>query len=529
MVTFDATLHEQIAEACRNFDRPRATELSTKLAKEIRDAHRVYGLAEVADTLKVLRRNRYFDEVLIVAEAVMESGETAEDVRVAYAQALIDTGRLEAALPIVSAMKTNLEALGLVGRIHKQLYVNGGGDAALRDARLSRAFDAYYDAYDTEAKPYWHGINAVALQALAVREGKPVREVPPFAQTIEANTLLLGVDDHWAVVTAGEAALALGEFEKAIARYTKFVLFPPDKVGAFEIYSALRQLIEVWQLQDDRDPGSTLLPLLRGAYLERSGGNVRMDGAELRRDAHRVAQLEKTFGATMFKTLKWYRTGLERCDPVCRINDTSAAGIGTGFVVRGRDFNDALGDEPLVLTNAHVMSDTFPGALPTGDGVATFEALGDGGEYQLDEIVWTSDELDATLVRCKEKTLPARTTYEIAKRMPANDGKQRVYVIGHPNGAGLTLSLNDNTLLDYDARVAHYRAPTEGGSSGSPVFNGEWKLVALHHYGDFATRCLNGKPGTYEANEGILISRIVAATRAAKLKDGRLEAGVTGG
>lgn len=30
-------------------------------------------------------------------------------------------------------------------------------------------------------------------------------------------------------------------------------------------------------------------------------------------------------------------------------------------------------------------------------------------------------------------------------------------------------------------KVARYRADTEGGSSGSPVLNNEWNLVALHH------------------------------------------------
>ncbi|HBL29593.1 MAG TPA: serine protease, partial [Acidobacteria bacterium] len=45
----------------------------------------------------------------------------------------------------------------------------------------------------------------------------------------------------------------------------------------------------------------------------------------------------------------------------------------------------------------------------------------------------------------------------------------KVYVIGHPLGGGLSLSLTDNALLGTSERLLHYRAPTEGGSSGSPV------------------------------------------------------------
>jgi endonuclease G len=45
----------------------------------------------------------------------------------------------------------------------------------------------------------------------------------------------------------------------------------------------------------------------------------------------------------------------------------------------------------------------------------------------------------------------------------------------------LSFSINDNLLLGYDGRWVHYRAPTKGGRSGSPVFNQDWELIALHH------------------------------------------------
>jgi V8-like Glu-specific endopeptidase len=83
-----------------------------------------------------------------------------------------------------------------------------------------------------------------------------------------------------------------------------------------------------------------------------------------------------------------------------------------------------------------------------------------------------------------------------------------VYVIGHPGGRSLSLSLQDNLLLGCENPLLHYRAPTEQGSSGSPVFNQQWDLIALHHAGSTSMRRLSGQEGTYAANEGIWIQAI---------------------
>ncbi|MBO3273159.1 S1 family peptidase [Hymenobacter defluvii] len=61
----------------------------------------------------------------------------------------------------------------------------------------------------------------------------------------------------------------------------------------------------------------------------------------------------------------------------------------------------------------------------------------------------------------------------------AHDAPQRIYIIGHPDGGTLSLSLQDNLLLDYQEPLIHYRTPTVGGSSGSPVFNQQWQLIGI--------------------------------------------------
>jgi hypothetical protein len=121
-------------------------------------------------------------------------------------------------------------------------------------------------------------------------------------------------------------------------------------------------------------------------------------------------------------------------------------------------------------------------------------------------------ELDATLLQL-DHSVPGVEPYPIVPALPDRNSERRLYVVGHPLGGGLSFSLQDNLLLDWDDRRVHYRTPTEPGSSGSPVFDDQWRLVALHHAGRSDMRKLNGKPGTYEANEGINILAIVDEIR----------------
>lgn len=71
-------------------------------------------------------------------------------------------------------------------------------------------------------------------------------------------------------------------------------------------------------------------------------------------------------------------------------------------------------------------------------------------------------------------------------------------------------AFQDNLLLGHKDPRVHYRTPTEGGSSGSPVFNRQWTLIALHHAGSQALTKLDGS-GKYPANEGIWIGAIIKA------------------
>lgn len=183
-------------------------------------------------------------------------------------------------------------------------------------------------------------------------------------------------------------------------------------------------------------------------------------------------------------------------------------------------------DELLVLTNFHVVNahGASPGIRPEVAEVV-FEAVDQNKANPVAEILWSSppERHDAALLRLGEP-VAGIPPLPIARILPTLDEEGRVYIIGHPGGRDLAFSFQDNELLDHEGpptgkppipgvcRV-HYRAPTEGGSSGSSVFNASyWEVVALHHKGGkLGMPRFNGKEGTYAANEGIGIQCIKEA------------------
>jgi len=90
-----------------------------------------------------------------------------------------------------------------------------------------------------------------------------------------------------------------------------------------------------------------------------------------------------------------------------------------------------------------------------------------------------------------------------------------VNIIQHPGGQRKQLSVRHNLLTFRTARTLLYETDTNQGSSGSPVFNDDWEVVALHHYGEPFTerKDENGKLFPLEVNEGIRISAIYADLR----------------
>lgn len=57
----------------------------------------------------------------------------------------------------------------------------------------------------------------------------------------------------------------------------------------------------------------------------------------------------------------------------------------------------------------------------------------------------------------------------------------RVIIVQHPRGLPKKIALAHNLVRFVDDDVVQYWTDTDSGSSGAPVFNERWELVALHH------------------------------------------------
>jgi hypothetical protein len=223
---------------------------------------------------------------------------------------------------------------------------------------------------------------------------------------------------------------------------------------------------------------------------------------------------------------------------VCRVEIANQA-TGTGFLL-GRD---------VVMTNYHVVEPVInrKDGLGPADLVLRFDykrmadgrELSKGKEYHvvtsedgwlLDQSPYSeidrerdpkpglprADELDYALLRVDGAPgveAMADKDYSLAQSRGWLKAPDQAYpfapgtplfIVQHPEGDPLKLALDTNAVigLNGNGTRVHYRTNTEKGSSGSPVFDQNWNLVALHH---------SGQPGsllpTY--NEGIPLKLIV--------------------
>ncbi len=505
--------------------------------------------------LEAFKEQRMWPALMRFAGQMLSLGDDYPVVRRIYAQALIESGQLHAAIPLLENLVTSLdptkherelgEAIGLLGRARKQIYIDNRGKgraaAPLQDA-LRRSIGSYSSLY-RQTQPgenTWHGINLIAMLKRAEIDrieapfvGKSAELARNLIAAVEPNASASGDGDPWTAATLAEAQLAAGNYEAAAKWFGVYANH--KKVTAFHLASTVRQLREVWGVKPGEDAAGRILLALNLRLARMEGGRVELHGKEFA--AERVAAeamkgrsydpiFEAVLGRDLAMPLKWYAKGLERANSVARLVSRNGYPVGTGFIVRGGDIAASLGDEPMLLTNFHVINTQGAvRALTQKTAQIEFEpeygsGRGTARTFSCKSIRWESPpgQLDAALIELHPRP-ESIAPCPISEQEP-KPRETRVFVIGHPGGRERSISLTDNELLGCGSRpkgapyrYLHYRTPTEGGSSGSPVFEfKDWSVIGLHHAGpnpeSGTFQRLDGEEGEHKANEGISILSI---------------------
>jgi TIR domain/Trypsin-like peptidase domain len=214
------------------------------------------------------------------------------------------------------------------------------------------------------------------------------------------------------------------------------------------------------------------------------------------------------FGNTQQRPTHWLKTGLAQARRVGRVEQkgSEGRGIGSGFVVDGSVFGQALDRLPIFVTAGHVISSGIPSGLvvEASDNVTiVFQGMFDDTSPRITaecrQVLAGSmiNELNYTLLLLDHWPGPVADLL-VAPRWPQPGSK--IFVISYPQGGGLAIALDDNDVVappsnkqDMTAgRLTDrlfYHAPTEPGSSGGAVFNQNWEIVGIHNGGNRNLGC----------------------------------------
>lgn len=140
----------------------------------------------------------------------------------------------------------------------------------------------------------------------------------------------------------------------------------------------------------------------------------------------------------------------------------------------------------------------------------------DGLRVRATRLAAFSKRLDYALVELAER--PAgRPTPRIAPSAVVLDATSRmtVNIVQHPRGEAKRVALRNNLVSAADAETIRYMADTDRGSSGSPVCDDRWRVVALHRAARYVSHVQFQGKDEAVVNFGSQIQAILADIRAA--------------
>jgi endonuclease G len=223
-------------------------------------------------------------------------------------------------------------------------------------------------------------------------------------------------------------------------------------------------------------------------------------GATVRADTR--APVEAVIGEPNFKSIWWLELALAAARSVARVK--LAAGSATGFLVAPDVF----------LTNHHVfetVEDARSARLQFNYRLLANGELATRDEWECDPdaLFHTNPNLDYSLVRVKPKggKKPGETWGALDLRHGASvSAGQRVNIIQYPQGRFQEIAFRENQVKDVQDRYIQYLTDTDYGTSGAPVLDDWFNVVALHNQ-----RVADpNDPHRWYRNQGFRVEAIVA-------------------
>lgn len=211
---------------------------------------------------------------------------------------------------------------------------------------------------------------------------------------------------------------------------------------------------------------------------------------------------ERIFAANTLRPIAFLAGGLQVARSVAFIRVSSPQGrwMGTAFLVA----------PDLLMTNEHILHDSseLPGTVVRfnyeDDRYGRAQPTRDyspraGGLFYADP------HLDFAIVEIEGS--PGDDWGWLPLTRAEVDVGDRVNIVQHPGGRPKEIALQSNFVEYVGSDVVQYVTPTEQGSSGSPVFNDDWQVCAIHRHGGPLTEPTTGR--YFFRNEGALIASVL--------------------
>jgi V8-like Glu-specific endopeptidase len=261
-----------------------------------------------------------------------------------------------------------------------------------------------------------------------------------------------------------------------------------------------------------RDKVQNIIEVARSDYpendwlvLAQQGNLLATKGTDIHSDVtwkgpEDTKQLEKIIGAqSTLLPISFLEVGLVKAQSVTRVLLADGS-IGSGF----------LTDNNLLITNHHVLATEADAkeALVQFNYQKTpkgLDAPPEEAKLLPHDCFRTSDTDDWTAVRVQGNPNEKWGALKLSKVDPKV--KDRVNIIQHPGGGPKQIALYHNVLVYVGHNRIQYLTDTLPGSSGSPVFDSDWRVVALHHSGGWLMD--PSAKQKYLRNEGIHINTII--------------------